>query len=88
MPESNDKPVAHCFLHHSLSMPLNLSSTIYMQDPDESSGSFVAFCRLVAPHMPCICRLHAHVFGDRVYDFYCLLGTWDIALPTLKHFSL
>ena len=62
-------------------MLLDLSCAIYMQDTDESSGSFAAVHGFIVPHMPWIRHLHMHIFGDRVYDFYCLLGAWDVALP-------
>jgi hypothetical protein len=47
-----------------------------MCDPDDSGSSFMAFCAFVAPHAALVHCLHAHVFGDRAYNFYCLLATW------------
>jgi len=69
-------------------MSLDLSYAIYMHNPDNSSGSFVAFRTLVVPHTAYICRLHTRVFGDRVCALYCLLATLDFALRPPEHFSL
>ena len=71
-------------MHRSRGLPLDISFPIFMREPD----GFAAFRELVAPHAARIRRLHAHVYGDRVFDFYALLAARDFELPVLEHFSI
>ena len=82
--EEDDECAALCFMHRSRSLPLDISYPIFMPEPD----GFAAFRELVAPHAARIRRLHAHVHGDRVFDFYALLAARDFSLPALEHFSV
>jgi len=71
-------------MHRSRNLPLDISYPVFMREPD----GFAAFRELVAPHAPRIRRLHAHIYGDRVFDFYALLAARDFELPALEHFSI
>jgi hypothetical protein len=51
-------------------------------------SDFVFFQSLVIPHAIRIRHLHVDVYGDRAYDFYCLLAARDFLMPVLEHFSI
>jgi hypothetical protein len=59
---------------------LRLSCAIYMHDPD--GGGFAEFRAVVAPHATRVRRLHAHLFGDEVYD-----DSRDGVLPAQSSFA-
>jgi hypothetical protein len=84
--EDDDESAVHCFMHHTLPVPLDRSWAIYMCFNDNlyGGGSFMVFHALAAPHAARIRRLRAHVFGDRAYE----LAARDFVLSAFEHFSL
>jgi len=82
--EDDNPPTARRISARSRNLPLDLSFRLFMR-----SGGFSAFRAFVAPLAPRITRLHVHVIGDRVFDFYHLLATKrPFAMPALEHFSV
>ncbi|KAI9507125.1 hypothetical protein F5148DRAFT_1285609 [Russula earlei] len=79
--EDDEVFAAQSFLERSLNMPLDVSFRLDMRMPAK-------FRSFVAPHASRIARLHMHVFGDRVFDFYSLLATRDFVMPALERFSI
>lgn len=75
---------AQCFMERSKNAKLDVSVLLDMREPDD----FVIFQSLVMPHAIRIRRLHVDVYGDRAYDFYCLLAARDFLMPVLEHFSI
>ena len=71
-------------MERSQNAKLDVSVLIDMSEHDD----FVIFQSLVVPHATRIWRLHVDVYGDRAYDFYCLLACRDFLMPVLEHFSI
>lgn len=82
--ERDDIFAAQCFMERSQNAKLDLSVVIDMREPND----FAIFQFLVIPHATRVRRLHVDVYGDRAYDFYCLLAARDFLLPVLEHFSI
>jgi hypothetical protein len=81
--EDDDVFAARCFMERSKNMMLDVSFVIDMR-----GEGFQEFQFVVAPYASRIERLHVEVYGDRVYDFYCLLAARDFEMPALEHFSI
>ncbi|KAI0301763.1 hypothetical protein B0F90DRAFT_1717600 [Multifurca ochricompacta] len=81
--EDDDIQAAQCFMQRSKSMPLDVSTPVYMRQ-----DGLKAFHSIVAPHASRIRRLHIVVYGDRVYDFYRSLSACGFKMPLLEHFSI
>ncbi|KAI0291264.1 hypothetical protein BC826DRAFT_485188 [Russula brevipes] len=81
--EDDDVFAAKCFMERSKNMMLDVSFVIDMR-----GKGFREFQFVVAPYASRIKRLHVEVYGDRVYDFYCLLAARDFEMPALEHFSI
>jgi len=82
--EDDDIFAAQCFMERSRYAKLDLSVLIDMREHDD----FLIFRSLAIPHAMHIRRLHVDVYGDRAYDFYCLLAARDFLMPVLEHFSI
>jgi hypothetical protein len=82
--EEDDIFAAQSFMERSRHGKLDVSVLIDMREHDD----FLIFRSLVIPHAVRIRRLHVDVYGDRAYDFYCLLAARDFLLPGLEEFSI